>query len=118
LSGLLTFVVHGTNPAGNPEARLARLAPAPTLPGNYNGNGTADAADYVVWRKGLGTTFTQNDYDVWRANFGATIGAGVTLSATGSASAAAAIPEPATSFLLLTGLLVAWPLLGRRKDCA
>ena len=36
-------------------------------PGDYNGNGTVDAADYVVWRKGLGTTHTQGDFNVWCA---------------------------------------------------
>ena len=43
-------------------------------PGDYNLNGAVDAADYTVWRDGLGTTYTQADYDVWRANFGQTIG--------------------------------------------
>ena len=42
------------------------------LTGDYNVNGTVDAADYVVWRKGSGGTFTPADYGVWRANFGAT----------------------------------------------
>ena len=46
------------------------------LLGDYNGDGTVDAADYVVWRKGLGTTYTQDDYNTWRANFGATLGSG------------------------------------------
>jgi len=40
------------------------------LGGDYNGDGTVDAADYTVWRDGLGTTFTQADYDVWKENFG------------------------------------------------
>jgi hypothetical protein len=45
------------------------------VPGDYNYDnydGVVDAADYVVWRNGLGTTYTQTDYDVWRANFGQT----------------------------------------------
>jgi hypothetical protein len=42
--------------------------------GDYNGDGAVDAADYVVWRKGLGTTHTQNDYDTWRARFGESTG--------------------------------------------
>jgi hypothetical protein len=46
------------------------------LPGDFNHDNTVDAADYVVWRKGLGTTYTQTDYDTWRANFGATLGTG------------------------------------------
>jgi hypothetical protein len=63
--------------------------------GDYDHNGIVDAADYVVWRKGLGTTYTQNDYDVWRANFGQTAGSG------SAASATATVPEPATLVLLV-----------------
>jgi fibronectin-binding autotransporter adhesin len=63
------------------------------LTGDYNGNGVVDAADYVVWRKGLGTTYTQSDYDAWRAHFGQTAsGAGATTNT--------AVPEPATFALL------------------
>jgi hypothetical protein len=67
-------------------------------PGDYNGDGTVGAADYVVWRKGLGTIYTQDDFNTWRANFGGSLGSGS--SATGSA-AAAAIPEPSTLLVLL-----------------
>jgi hypothetical protein len=69
------------------------------LAGDFNNNGSVDAADYVVWRKGLGTTYTQADYDVWRAHFGQTIGSGT--GATGSASAGTAVPESSSLFLLL-----------------
>jgi hypothetical protein len=65
------------------------------LAGDFNGNGNVDAADYVVWRKGLGTTYTQNDYNVWRAHFGQTSGSGA------GASANATVPEPATLLLLM-----------------
>ena len=34
-----------------------RVATVAGLAGDFNGNGVVDAADYVVWRKGLGTTF-------------------------------------------------------------
>src|SRR5262245_24788108 len=37
------------------------------IPGDFNGNGTVDAADYVVWRK---TGGTQADYTTWRTHFG------------------------------------------------
>src|SRR5690349_17241067 len=37
-------------------AQAVSLA-VPALPGDYNGNGTVDAADYVVWRK----TFDSED---------------------------------------------------------
>jgi hypothetical protein len=46
------------------------------LPGDYSNDGKVDAADYVIWRKGLGTTYTQNDYNVLRTHFGQTTGGG------------------------------------------
>jgi hypothetical protein len=60
---------------------------APSLPGDFNHDGTVDAADYVVWRKGLGTTYTQDDYNTWQANFGASL-------STGSSSAFPPPPSP------------------------
>ncbi len=32
------------------------------IPGDYNHDGVVDTADYVVWRKGLGTTYQPSDY--------------------------------------------------------
>ena len=69
------------------------------LPGDFNADGEVDAADYVVWRKGLGTTYTQADYDVWRTHFGQTAGSGSALPSAESLSAA--VPEPAALVLLL-----------------
>jgi hypothetical protein len=79
----------------------------PAVPGDYNGNGTVDAADYVAWRKGgtlsneVDTPGTVNaaDYTEWRARFGNTAGSGL---------AAGAVPEPASAMLaLLAGLAMA-----------
>ena len=84
-------------------AAIPNSAPTAGLLGDYNLNGKVDAADYTVWRDGLGDEFVAGDYDVWKANFGAGSGSG---SLSGSA-----VPEPAT-LLMLAGLL---PLaLGRR----
>lgn len=69
---------------------------AASLAGDYNGDGSVDAADYTVWRDGLGTTFTLNDYDVWAANFGAT------------GASTVAVPEPAAGVLLLVASLGCW----------
>jgi hypothetical protein len=69
------------------------------LPGDFNPNGVVDAADYVVWRKGLGTTYTQNDYLVWRAHFGQTAGSGAALPSAKPLSAA--VPEPSSELILL-----------------
>ena len=61
----------------------------PALVGDYNGDGSVNAADYTVWRDTLGSTtdlrangddsnsaIDTADYRVWTANFGETLGAG------------------------------------------
>jgi hypothetical protein len=82
------------------DNRFVAAAAAP----DFNGDGVVDAADYVAWRKGLGTTYAQADYAIWRGNFGATAaGAG----ATGSASAVlATVPEPSSIVLLVAAAVV------------
>lgn len=46
------------------------------LPGDYNHDGVVNAADYVVWRKRLGSVYTQSDFLIWRAHFGEPAGEG------------------------------------------
>jgi hypothetical protein len=70
------------------------------LPGDFNHDGAVDAADYVVWRKGLGTIYTQDDYNIWRAHFGATLGSGS--SQFGELPPSSTIPEPASALLFLS----------------
>lgn len=61
------------------------------LPGDFNDDGFVDAADYTVWRDGLGVDFVAADYLVWRDNYGASAG----LATSGSAA-----PEPSGWLLL------------------
>jgi hypothetical protein len=94
--------------------------------GDYNGNGTVDAADYVVWRKSNGNPA---GYDTWRNNFGRTGGGGggeaaspsfvgVEFTVSAAAAIAAAAPEPASAMNLVVGLLVASLVRpGRRLAC-
>jgi amidase len=70
------------------------------LSGDFNHDGSVDAADYVVWRKGLGTTYTQDDYNDWAANFGSTLGSGSSQLA--ALPLSPAIPEPTSALLLLS----------------
>ena len=72
--------------------------------GDFNGDGRIDSSDYVVWRKGLGTTYTQNDYNVWRTNFGATAGSGS--GSAGNLPSQSAVPEPSSAVLLLLTLVI------------
>src|SRR5262249_39393339 len=87
----------------------------PAISGDYNVNGVVDAADYLIWRKNLGTTNTlPNDptggtigtsqYNTWRAYFGQIAGSDSALPSAGPLSAA--VPEPAIAPMLLMGVLV------------
>jgi hypothetical protein len=86
----------------------------PKVPGDYNGNGTVDAADYVLWRKGgplqneVDTPGTVNaaDYTAWRARFGNTSGTGIGLGA-------GSVPEPTSVMLML--VVSAAHLFGMRQ---
>jgi hypothetical protein len=80
------------------------------LPGDFNNNGTVDAADYVVRRK---NGMTQAQFNTWRANFGSTYGSG------SSAIATTAVPEPTALLLLFSGILIDQILrrVSRRSMC-
>ena len=90
-----SVVGNGINPNGMSEGWIAYLGPA--LAGDFNDDGTVDAADYIVWRKGLGTSHTQAGYNVWRANFGKTSTSGATADLPSSANSP--VPEPITHVL-------------------
>jgi hypothetical protein len=91
---------------------------AASLAGDYNGDGTVNAADYTLWQDTLGQnvaagsgadgngdgTINASDYGVWKTNFGTTSG-----SATASG---AAVPEPTNLVLVCTGLIGLWTWLG------
>jgi probable HAF family extracellular repeat protein len=99
-TGLITGVAwYDDGPGGLSDGYRAFLLDATALiaalPGDFNSNGKVDAGDYLVWRKGLGTTYTQTDYNVWRTHFVQTAGNG------SGASVNTAVPEPATLALLL-----------------
>jgi hypothetical protein len=78
------------------EGWVIYLDPIAILPGDFNHDGTVDAADYIVWRKGFATgAYMQTDYDLWRAHFG---------RGAGSNSSIEAIPEPMSAAIALLAL--------------
>ena len=93
----------------------------PPLPGDYNGNGAVDAADYVLWRNGgplqnevdVPGTINEADYTEWRARFGNVASAAratdfyirsmeITTPDVGS-GLNGAVPEPSTFVILIAG---------------
>src|SRR5262249_42748606 len=85
-------------------------------PGDYNGDGIVDAADYTVWRDTLGSTSDQRangdssgasagkidqaDYLIWKNNSGNHAGSG----AIGCESVS--VPEPPSARLVVTGIVL------------
>ncbi len=93
------------------EANIEMLTSPPGLTGDYNGDGSVDAADYIVWRATFGLIgenlpadgdhsgeIDACDYLVWAENFGATDAMGT------GARFQAAVPEPSTQLMLMLGL--------------
>ena len=72
----------------------------PAMPGDFNLNGSVDAADYVVWRKTDGSAAA---YNLWRSHFGQTVGSGAALPSSGPLSA---VLEPACLALAAGALLL------------
>jgi hypothetical protein len=118
--------IQELNESNNTTRILVNLVvPEPQiLPGDYNGDDSVDAADYVVWRKTLGQSVSQGtaadgdgdgtigtpDYNVWRANFG--------VARAGGGSDASAVPEPAGAVLAVIGALLLFfmPISNRFGD--
>jgi hypothetical protein len=75
------------------------------LPGDFNNDGSVDAADYVVWRKNPGGIYSQNDLNIWRAHFGRAPSEG--WSAGSGAVMNRIVPEPPTVATILIALCVA-----------
>jgi hypothetical protein len=97
---------NGTQVGGVFEFEFT-VGETPTVTGDYNSNGTVDAADYVVWRKSDGQTgaglpadgdgdgdVDADDYNVWRANFGRTA---IAMVLPGAATAVATAANAAQS---------------------
>jgi len=89
------------------RAHLGETFDTGGLPGDYNGNGQIDAADYTMWRDAMTAASTsllndptpgvvdQSDLTYWREHFGETLGGGAGVLAGG------AVPEPSPLAMLL-----------------
>jgi hypothetical protein len=103
LVGYIPGSVLVTSNQGSSASLTVLINPHAALAGDFNGDGGVDAADYVVWRKGLGSTYTTDDYQVWSAQFGrALAGSGSRLGPTFLAS----VPEPTTLAFVLGAVAI------------
>lgn len=75
-----------------------------SMPGDFNFDGSVDAADYTVWRDGLGSIYSSEDYAVWTGAYGSQAGSAATSS----------VPEPA-GWLLAFAAGAVRLLPGRRR---
>jgi enterochelin esterase family protein len=94
---------------GNWRAQLPAMlrelvGPAQPLPGDFNGDGLVNAADYTVWRDNLGTVFTEADYGLWAQHYGGQASDAVREA---TVLAAAAVPEP-TAWAMALGIAATW----------
>jgi T5SS/PEP-CTERM-associated repeat protein len=125
------FAIDYTADTGNNDIALITEAVV-GLVGDYNGDGSVDAADYTVWRDTEGTNVTPytgadgdgngyvgwNDYWVWKDYFGATAGAGdagVVDDPARLDSQSAAVPEP-QSLVLVALAAAALSMRPRRRS--
>lgn len=80
----------------NATPQSVSLEVAAVLDGDFNLDGTVNAADYTVWRDSLGVLYDPSDYTAWVDNFGSTIAPGV-----------ASVPEPAGAGLAALAIAAA-----------
>jgi T5SS/PEP-CTERM-associated repeat protein len=97
-------VNYGPGSAFNPNHIVLSNFIPNTLPGDFNDDGTVDAADFVMWRK---LNSNSAAYATWRQHFREALPGG------GSSAFYEATPEPTS--LVLLAVAVAAPLRRRRR---
>ncbi len=99
------FAVTGTLGADNYTLTSKLTGGGGGAPGDFNGDGVVDGADFLVWQRGGSPNpVSAADLAEWRDNFGSG----------GASGAAGAVPEPASAIVAAMGLL-GLAAAGRRR---
>jgi hypothetical protein len=94
------------------------------LPGDYNENGTVDAADYTIWRNHFGQSSAlpnddtpgvgPDDYTRWKQHFGETGSGGGVFN---GGSEITAVPESSSVLLFAVGVSGLFALCQKKRGC-
>jgi Dockerin type I domain len=115
--------IDSTRLQAETELRLQIIA------GDYNGDGTVNAADYTLWRNsrgaqvemGIGADGNRNgfiddgDYQLWKSFFGRVVVSGAAMGGASAGVDTAAVPEPICGALFAMGLVLSAALCRRRR---
>jgi hypothetical protein len=83
--------MNAINSDGTIHLAIIEIATVASSNGDFNDDLSVDAADYTVWRDGLGGIYGAEHYDIWKTTYGTSA-----TSAIGSA-----VPEPSTTSQLV-----------------
>ena len=109
---LTTYDLQNSTAYDDLTQMFVDAAMVPAVTGDFNENGSVDAADYTVWQDQVGQTVSpgygadgdgdgfigQQDYMLWKTHFGESVASG---------SAANAVPEPSALYLALLAVAFA-----------
>ena len=104
-NGELYLAAVGIDPrqGGGVDGMVVAIT-APTLPGDFNGDGRVDAADYTAWRDNDSGEFSPSDFQLWADNYGRGVPSPL------------AVPEPSAALASLL-LLAGWYSASKTSAC-
>ena len=99
---------NGLDPNSS-DAFVAKFVDWPALPGDFDGDGWCDGADFLMWQRGESPDpLSATDLANWQTNFG---------RAEAALAQRATVPEPTAALLLIVGWMSLCALHKARGLC-